>query len=84
MDTPAHVSAPRKVALAFIFAIVLLDVIALGIVIPVLTKLIETMLGGDTPCAAEICGFFGTAWALMQFAAAALAWRVTQKAKPTA
>src|ERR1700682_5733861 len=59
---------PRKAAIAFIFAIVLLDVIALGIVIPVLPKLIESMLGGDTPRAAEIFGFFGTAWALMQFA----------------
>jgi DHA1 family tetracycline resistance protein-like MFS transporter len=66
MDTPVEV-APRKAALAFIFAIVLLDVIALGIIIPVLPKLIETMLGGDTPRAAEIFGLFGTAWALMQF-----------------
>ncbi len=45
----------------------LIDVIALGIVIPVLPKLIESMLGGNTPRAAEIFGFFGTAWALMQF-----------------
>jgi hypothetical protein len=29
MDTPVEVAAPRKAALAFIFAIVLLDVIAL-------------------------------------------------------
>jgi MFS transporter, DHA1 family, tetracycline resistance protein len=65
MDTPVKVAAPRKAAIAFIFAIVLLDVIALGIVIPVLPKLIETMLGGDTPRAAEIFGLFGTAWALM-------------------
>src|SRR5215467_10774595 len=67
MDTPVHVASPRKAAIAFIFAIVLLDVIALGIVIPVLPKLIETMLGGDTPHAAEVFGIFGTSWALMQF-----------------
>ena len=58
---------PRKAALAFIFTIVLLDVIALGIIIPVLPKLVESMAGGDTPRAAEIYGLFGTAWALMQF-----------------
>jgi MFS transporter, DHA1 family, tetracycline resistance protein len=58
---------PRKAALAFIFTIVLLDVIALGIIIPVLPKLVESMLGGDTPRAAEIYGLFGTVWALMQF-----------------
>jgi MFS family permease len=67
MDTPVTVAEPRKAALAFIFAIVLLDVIALGIVIPVLPRLIETMLGGDTSRAAEIFGYFATAWALMQF-----------------
>jgi hypothetical protein len=33
---------------------VLLDIIALGIVIPVLPKLIESMLGGDTPYAAGL------------------------------
>jgi MFS transporter, DHA1 family, tetracycline resistance protein len=58
---------PRKAALAFIFTIVLLDVIALGIIIPVLPKLVESMAGGDTARAAEIYGLFGTAWALMQF-----------------
>jgi DHA1 family tetracycline resistance protein-like MFS transporter len=67
MDTSARAAAPPRAALAFIFAIVLLDVIALGIVIPVLPKLIEGMLGGNTPRAAEIFGVFSTAWALMQF-----------------
>lgn len=57
----------RPAAVAFVFAVVLIDVIALGIVIPVLPKLVETMLGGDTPRAAELFGLFGTAWALMQF-----------------
>ena len=61
------VVGPRKGALAFIFAIVLFDVIALGIVIPVLPKLIEAMLGGDTGHAAEVFGIFGASWALMQF-----------------
>lgn len=68
MDSPTQTAGPPKAALAFIFAVVLIDVIALGIVIPVLPKLIESMLGGNTPRAAEIFGVFGTAWALMQFA----------------
>jgi len=66
MQKPAPGPEPRKSAIAFIFAIVLLDVIALGIVIPVLPKLVEGMVG-DTPRGAEIFGLFGTAWALMQF-----------------
>lgn len=38
----------QRRALAFIFVMVVLDVMALGIVIPVLPKLIETMCGGNT------------------------------------
>ncbi len=57
----------RPAALAFIFALVVVDVIAMGVVIPVLPKLVETFKGGDTAAAAEVYGVFGTAWALMQF-----------------
>jgi DHA1 family tetracycline resistance protein-like MFS transporter len=66
MQKPAPRPEPRKAAIAFIFAVVLLDVIALGIVIPVLPKLVEGMVG-ETARGAEIFGLFGTAWALMQF-----------------
>lgn len=58
---------PRKAALTFIFVMVVLDVMALGIIIPVLPKLVESMSGGNTARAAEIYGIFGTAWGLMQF-----------------
>jgi MFS transporter, DHA1 family, tetracycline resistance protein len=51
----------------FIFIVVLLDVIALGIVIPVLPMLIEQMVGGSATSAAYWVGAFTTAWALMQF-----------------
>ena len=53
--------------MAFIFITVVLDVVALGIVIPVLPRLVESFLGGDTARAAKIYGLFGTVWALMQF-----------------
>src|SRR5438094_9513536 len=58
--------APRRAAIAFIFITVVLDVVAMGIVIPVLPKLVEGFLGGDTARAAEVYGLFGTVWALMQ------------------
>jgi DHA1 family tetracycline resistance protein-like MFS transporter len=58
---------PNKAALAFIFVMVVLDVMAIGIIIPVLPKLVESMVGGNTSRAAEIFGIFGTAWGLMQF-----------------
>jgi DHA1 family tetracycline resistance protein-like MFS transporter len=46
---------------------VLLDMLALGTIVPVLPKLVVTFLNGDTAAAAEVYGAFGTAWALMQF-----------------
>lgn len=56
----------RAAALAFIFVTVVLDVVAFGITIPVLPRLIEELSSGDTARAAEIYGIFGTAWAAMQ------------------
>ena len=58
---------PRRAAIAFIFVTVVIDVIAMGIVIPVLPKLIESFEGGDTSTAARTFGIFMTAWGLMQF-----------------
>ena len=57
----------RKAAIAFIFVTVVIDVLAMGIVIPVLPRLVEAFEGGDTARAAETFGLFGTAWGTMQF-----------------
>ncbi len=57
----------RRAAFVFVFFTVLLDMLALGMVIPVLPKLVESFLGGDTARASEVFGIFATAWALMQF-----------------
>jgi DHA1 family tetracycline resistance protein-like MFS transporter len=65
--TTEHSSPPRKAAFAFVFVTVLLDMLALGMVIPVLPKLIESFLSGDTARASEFVGLFATVWALMQF-----------------
>jgi DHA1 family tetracycline resistance protein-like MFS transporter len=59
---------PSRAAFAFIFVTVLLDMLALGIIVPVLPGLIVGFMGGDTAGGAEILGLFGTVWALMQFA----------------
>jgi len=56
----------RNAAVSFIFITVMLDMLALGMIIPVLPKLIEGY-AGSTAAAAKIFGLFGTAWALMQF-----------------
>ena len=41
--------------------------LALGVIMPILPKLIESFVDNDTAHAARIFGLFGTAWALMQF-----------------
>ena len=58
---------PRSAAFIFIFITVVLDMLGIGIIIPVLPKLIEHFMGGNTVQAAEVVGIFGSAWAIMQF-----------------
>jgi MFS transporter, DHA1 family, tetracycline resistance protein len=60
-------SPPRRAAVAFIFVTILLDMLALGLIMPILPKLVESFVDNDTARAARIFGLFGTAWALMQF-----------------
>ncbi|PPD45884.1 MAG: tetracycline resistance MFS efflux pump [Methylocystis sp.] len=64
--TPAP-KPPREAAFLFILITVALDMLALGVVIPVLPKLIAQFEGGDLRSAARIVGVFGFAWAAMQF-----------------
>ena len=67
---PARVTrtAPaRGSAVAFIFVTILLDMFALGLIMPILPKLVESFVDNDTASASRIFGLFGTAWALMQF-----------------
>lgn len=67
MTDTSTVPPPRRAAILFILITVLLDMLSFGIVIPVLPKLVEEFLSGDTAKAAVIYGLMGTAWALMQF-----------------
>ena len=74
-------SGPPKGALAFIFITVMLDALALGMVAPVLPKLVATLLAGEhlsprlmrhlprntVALAAAVYGLFNTVFALMQF-----------------
>src|ERR1700752_813169 len=66
-QTAPPVAGRRTAAFIFIFITVLLDMLALGMIVPVLPKLVVDFLGGDTVRGAPIFGWFGTAWALMQF-----------------
>ena len=70
---------PRRAALSFIFITVLLDVLALGVIIPVLPALVASFVGGDLVRAAGIVGDFGMIWAAMQFVASPLLGAVSDR-----
>lgn len=61
------IRAPGRAAFAFIFVTVALDMMALGVMIPVLPKLVIEFEQGDMASAAVMFGLFGTVWAAMQF-----------------
>lgn len=57
----------RKAALVFIFITVLIDVLAFGVIMPVLPHLVQQFVGGDTSTAAYWTGVFAFAFSLVQF-----------------
>jgi DHA1 family tetracycline resistance protein-like MFS transporter len=59
--------AKRRAALGFIFVTVMLDMLAFGIIAPVMPRLISDFLHGNMSRASEYMGAFVTTWALMQF-----------------
>src|SRR5438445_9083041 len=64
---PQRTQTPGRAAVAFIFVTVALDMLAFGIIAPVLPKLIVEFEGGNVARAASTVGYFGFAWATMQF-----------------
>jgi MFS transporter, DHA1 family, tetracycline resistance protein len=58
---------PRKAAVTFIFITVAMDMLALGLIAPVLPRLIAGFLNGNASSAAKMLGLFGTVFAAMQF-----------------
>ncbi len=60
-------SGSRKAALGFVFVTVLLDMLAFGIIAPVLPRLILDFQHNDVARTSEMMGLFVSTWALMQF-----------------
>ncbi len=60
-------SRPRKAAIAFILLTLLLDILGIGIVIPVLPELVKQFVGGDTSTAGLYVGVIAATYSLMQF-----------------
>lgn len=66
MSAPTTTPA-RRAAVTFIFVTVMLDMLAFGIIIPVLPHLIVQLIGGSIAKAAVWSSAFGTLYMLMQF-----------------
>jgi DHA1 family tetracycline resistance protein-like MFS transporter len=65
--TIAATPNPGRATFTFILIMVALDFLAFGIIAPVLPDLIRHFEGGDFARASKIVGYFGLAWATMQF-----------------
>ena len=64
---PAATVSPSRAAVGFIFITLVLDVLAMGVIIPVLPKLIEGFTAGNAADAVRTGSLLGLVWALMQF-----------------
>ena len=67
MEATTAIVPVRRAALAFIFITVLLDILAFGMIIPVLPHLIASFLGGNLADAAIVHGVFASVFMVMQF-----------------
>jgi DHA1 family tetracycline resistance protein-like MFS transporter len=65
--TPTSPKPESRAALVFILITVAMDMIAFGIIAPVLPSLVEHFEGGDISRASQMIGYFSLAWATMQF-----------------
>src|SRR6266853_2887146 len=69
MGEPTTTPAPSVGGAAFTFILIMVafDVLAFGIIAPVLPDLVRQFEGGDFARASSITSYFGLAWATMQF-----------------
>jgi DHA1 family tetracycline resistance protein-like MFS transporter len=57
----------RRAAASFIFLTITLDMLALGMIAPVLPRLIASFMSGSAGSASRMLGYFGTVFAVMNF-----------------
>ncbi|WP_449436774.1 TCR/Tet family MFS transporter [Pedobacter steynii] len=69
----------RKAALSFIFITLLLDVIGIGLIIPVFPQLIEQLIGGNISQASQWSGWLTFVYAIMQFVCAPIIGNLSDK-----
>ncbi len=58
---------PRQAAIFFILITIFIDVLGIGIIIPILPELIKQFVGGDASLASRYVGVISASYAIMQF-----------------
>lgn len=58
---------PRKAAIAFILVTLFIDILGIGIIVPVLPELVKEFVGGSTSLAGRYVGVIAASYATMQF-----------------
>jgi MFS transporter, DHA1 family, tetracycline resistance protein len=61
------VTSARPASIKFILVTLFLDVLGIGLIIPILPKLLGSFYGGDEAATADVYGLYVAAYALMQF-----------------
>lgn len=59
--------APRRAAIAFILITLFIDILGIGIIVPVLPELVKQFVGGSTTLAGRYVGVIAASYATMQF-----------------
>ena len=67
LAVPIYQPKGRRAAASFIFLTIALDMLALGMIAPVLPRLIASFMAGNVSGSARMLGIFGTVFAIMQF-----------------
>jgi DHA1 family tetracycline resistance protein-like MFS transporter len=67
LAVPVYQPKGRRAAASFIFLTIALDMLALGMIAPVLPRLIASFMAGNVSGSARMLGIFGTVFAIMQF-----------------
>ncbi len=60
-------NTPRKAAITFILLTLVIDIIGIGLVVPVLPELVKEFVGGDTSTAGRYVGVIAATYSLAQF-----------------
>ncbi len=79
-DSPLSPSSvPRRAAIGFILAVVLIDILSIGVIIPVLPELVTKLAGGSVAAAGRWVGGIAAAYAAMQFICAPIAGALSDR-----